>query len=88
MQQAADTYLEKPFHPEELLLRIKKSLELRQNLRQCYLKKAGLGTNGLAAAAVPVEMMTTQTEDGFVKRVRETLEEQFNGTRFYGGAIV
>jgi len=75
LQQGADAYLQKPFHPEELLLRIKKLLELRQNLQQFYLKKAGLGNNGLMETALPVEIIAAQTEDGFVKRVRETIEE-------------
>ena len=82
LQQGADAYLEKPFHPEELLLRIKKLLELRQNLQQFYLKKAGLIENGLLPAAAPVEIMATRTEDGFVKRVRETIEEHLTDSSF------
>ena len=34
--------LEKPFNKEELSIRINKLLELRKNLQQYYLKKAGL----------------------------------------------
>ena len=82
LQQGADAYLEKPFHPEELLLRIKKLLEQRQNLQQFYLKKAGLGNNGIPVAAMPVEINGIRAEDGFVKKVRETIEEHLTDTSF------
>ena len=36
LERGADAYLMKPFHKEELLLRIKKLLELRQQLQQHY----------------------------------------------------
>ena len=42
LQQGADVYLEKPFHQRRIVIRIKKLLELRKNLQQYYLKKAGL----------------------------------------------
>ncbi len=41
LERGADAYLPKPFHKEELLLRIKKLLELRQKLQQHYLSLAG-----------------------------------------------
>jgi len=82
LQQGADAYLEKPFHPEELLLRIKKLLELRHNLRQFYLKKAGLGNNGTPVAITPAEVNATRKEDGFVRRIRETIEEHLTEPDF------
>jgi signal transduction histidine kinase/ligand-binding sensor domain-containing protein/DNA-binding response OmpR family regulator len=39
LEQGADAYLMKPFHKEELLLRIKNLLELRQHLQHHYLSK-------------------------------------------------
>jgi 8-amino-7-oxononanoate synthase len=42
LEHGADAYLMKPFNKEELLLRIKKLLELRQQLQQYYLSKVGL----------------------------------------------
>ena len=47
-ERGADAYLMKPFNKEELLLRIKKLLELRQQLQQFYLSTAGLKTGGKA----------------------------------------
>ena len=37
LERGADTYLPKPFNKNELLVRIKKLLELRQKLQQYYL---------------------------------------------------
>ena len=41
LEHGADAYLPKPFHKEELLLRIRKLLELREKLQQHYLSLAG-----------------------------------------------
>jgi signal transduction histidine kinase/DNA-binding response OmpR family regulator/ligand-binding sensor domain-containing protein len=89
LQQGADVYLEKPFHREELLVRIKKLLELRKSLQQHYLKVAGLN-NSAAPAPVTMEAITINAptvntaaqpetinekkEDAFVKKVREAVE--------------
>ncbi len=84
LQQGADAYLEKPFNREELLIRIKKLLELRQNLQQYYLKKAGLNNN-----PVPEEIIITEEpvsdnkiEDEFVKKVREAVEIHLSDADF------
>jgi CheY-like chemotaxis protein len=42
LQQGADAYLQKPFNKEELVVRVKKMLELRKNLQQYYLRTLGL----------------------------------------------
>ncbi len=70
LKRGADVYLEKPFNREELLLRIKKLLELRKHLQQYYLKKAGL-TDKFISIPAPVD---DQIEDVFVRKVRETIE--------------
>jgi len=76
-EKGADAYLEKPFNREELLMRIKKLLELRKNLQQFYLKKAGLNNNevvtetNLQAEELIIE---NKIEDEFVKKVREAIE--------------
>jgi YesN/AraC family two-component response regulator len=76
LQQGVDVYLEKPFNREELLIRIKKLLELRKNLQQYYLKKAGL--NNFAK-----EIITeNKIEDIFVKKVREAVEKHLQDTNF------
>jgi len=83
LQQGADVYLEKPFHREELLIRIKKLLELRQNLRQYYLKKAGL--NNYTTASTPEEEAIAtehKIEDAFVKKIREAIEMHITDASF------
>jgi len=83
LEQGADAYLEKPFNREELLIRIKKLLELRQNLQQYYLKKAGIGNykspETIIAAA---ENNDTKIEDGFVTKVRAAIEQHLTETNF------
>ena len=83
LQQGADVYLEKPFHRGELLVRIKKLLEMRQSLQQYYLKKAGL-----AASQPPTNLVTesiisdTEMEDEFVKKVRKLIEDNLGEANF------
>ena len=83
LQQGADVYLEKPFNREELLIRIKKLLELRQNLQQYYLKKAGLNNYTIPAAITPAQQISdTKIEDAFVTKVREAIEKNITDTNF------
>ncbi len=83
LQQGADVYLQKPFNREELLMRIKKLLELRKNLQQYYLKKAGLN-NFASPTEVNTEEIITEnkSEDIFVKKVREVIEQHLKDTNF------
>ncbi|MBX3257525.1 MAG: response regulator [Chitinophagaceae bacterium] len=83
LQQGADAYLEKPFNKEELLVRIKKLLEMRKNLQQYYLKKAGIyEETPVKPVIVPVEISDHALEDAFVKRVREAVEQNLTDTDF------
>ncbi len=70
LERGTDVYLEKPFNREELLLRIKKLLELRKHLQQYYLKKAGL-TDKPVSIPAPAD---DEIEDAFVRKVREAIE--------------
>ncbi len=83
LQQGADVYLQKPFNREELLIRIKKLLELRKNLQQYYLKKAGLN-NYPSPPEINAEEIITENkiEDIFVKKVREAVEQHLKDTNF------
>jgi signal transduction histidine kinase/DNA-binding response OmpR family regulator/ligand-binding sensor domain-containing protein len=83
-EKGADAYLEKPFNREELLIRIKKLLELRKNLQQFYLKKAGLNNDKFIETGEPVAepISKNKIEDEFVKRVREAVEAQLADTGF------
>jgi YesN/AraC family two-component response regulator len=79
LQRGADAYLEKPFNREELLLRIKKLLELRKTLHQYYLKQAGLTDK---SAPIPASPANDQAEDIFVRKVREAVEAHLSDYDF------
>ena len=91
LSTGADAYLEKPFNKEELSIRINKLLELRKNLQQYYLKKAGLADvaqSPAMLAATGEMMLNDKKEDEFVKKVRETMRTTFDRNKFHCGAIV
>lgn len=73
LQQGADAYLSKPFDPEELDVRIRKLIQLRQKLPARY---ASLDI--LAASADP----STQRQDAFIRKLRKTLEDHINDEAF------
>jgi AraC-like DNA-binding protein len=84
--QGADAYLEKPFNTEELLIRIKKLLELRGILQRFYLKKAGLSVTRQPEAA-PAEgpentVEEPKAEDKFVLKVRQIIEAHISDAGF------
>ncbi len=84
LNTGADAYLEKPFNKDELLIRINKLLELRKNLQQYYLKKAGLAdaaeSSGIIAGTG--DMLNNKKENEFVKKVREVVELHLADTDF------
>ncbi|MBA2761148.1 MAG: response regulator [Segetibacter sp.] len=83
LQQGCDVYLQKPFHEEELLVRIKKLLELRKNLQQYYLKKLGLNNYTSTDAVIPeTKAVENKVEDVFVKKVREAIEANLADANF------
>lgn len=65
------------------MIRIKKLLELRQNLQQYYLKKADLN-NYTVPSAITAETIINDNkiEDKFVKKIREAVEEPLPDTDF------
>ncbi len=79
LEQGADAYLAKPFYKNELLVRIRKLLDLRQQLQKFY-----LGTAGLSEIAAPakVQLATEKVEDAFVKKVRELVEMHLTDVNF------
>ena len=83
LQQGADVYLEKPFNREELLVRIKKLLEMRQSLQQYYLKKAGLSVKPSATNMVTESIISdTAIEDEFVSKIRKMIEANISEANF------
>lgn len=71
----AEAYLAKPFYKDELLLRIKKLLELRANLQQYYLSL----TNSSATPVEPIkDEAPKHLESKFVKHLMEIIEENLS----------
>ncbi len=68
LEHGADAYLSKPFNQQELLVRIRKLLEIRDKLRRHYLSSAGLVQ---PATAEEPEQAWSPPEDAFVQRVRD-----------------
>ena len=81
IEQGADVYLEKPFNRAELLLRIKKLLETRQQLQQYYMKLAGIPATGPAQATI-IAPPEAATENEFVIKVRGVIEEHLEDYDF------
>ena len=86
IQSGADAYLEKPFNIEELQTRVEKLLELRKNLQQFYLNKAGLLNN--LSVKLSAENLNKETpvfpkaEDPFISKTRETIEAHIADAAF------
>lgn len=80
IQQGVEAYLEKPFHQEELLMRIRKLLELRTNLQQYYLKKASVHGTAKVVTLIEDAIADNRVEDAFVKKVRALIEDQLSNT--------
>lgn len=78
LEYGADAYLAKPFHRDELLLRIRKLLEMRRQLQQHYRAAAGLAGDAEAAATE----VAPGPEDAFVRKVREVVEAHLDDSRF------
>lgn len=83
IEKGADVYLEKPFHKEELLLRIKKLLELRKSLQLYYSRQIGIAENsGALPQAETGVVKEEKTEHEFVKKVRRIVETNFVNYEF------
>jgi signal transduction histidine kinase/DNA-binding response OmpR family regulator/AraC-like DNA-binding protein len=70
-EHGADAYLMKPFNKEELLLRIKKLLELRQQLQQYYLN-IGFGVSDLGSNKPKSDVQNAQNTEGGKNLIAET----------------
>lgn len=79
IEEGADVYLAKPFHKEELLLRLRKLLELRLSLQQHYLKAAGLTDGAVVIKELP---QPETTEDRFVRKAKEIVEAHLDDYDF------
>ena len=65
LERGADAYLEKPFHKEELFIRLRKLLELRQELQEKY--------GQIDLADDPEVRAEPSAEDPFLRKMKELL---------------
>lgn len=71
LEEGADAYLAKPFHPDELLVRVRKLLEGRENLQAHYLALAG----GRAQESNQAPGSQETREHQFVAKLRRVVED-------------
>jgi DNA-binding response OmpR family regulator len=71
IEHGADAYVVKPFEPAELLLRVKKLLELRRILSEHYRNRS----NGIIK---PQPTQASAREHAFVEKLRTFIEEHIN----------
>ena len=77
LKRGADAYLTKPFSPQELVLRIKKLIELRQLLQKRYQNQS----------APPDYDETFQQEDRFVSELRDYITENISNPNLGSEAV-
>ncbi len=74
LEHGADAYLAKPFHKEELLVRIEKLVELRRRLQERFARKGAL--LGISKIKVPTR------DEVFVQRLIGIVEEYLSDENF------
>ena len=73
LERGADAYLPKPFNREELLLRIRKLIEMREKLQARFRS---------LESPTPTEDKSIQIEERFLQKLREILEENLDDEDF------
>ena len=73
LEYGADAYLSKPFNRQELIIRIKKLIELRKTLQQRYHN---------FAERIPAEDQTHMKEDAYMRKAREIVEANLSDSNF------
>jgi YesN/AraC family two-component response regulator len=74
LEMGADAYLAKPFNQQELEVSLRKSLELRERLRQRYA--------GGELPPAPAAAGEFRREDAFVQQLRELIAQHYADDRF------
>ena len=83
LEKGADVYLEKPFNKEELLVRVRKLLELRKRLQQYYSNQIGIAAPAAGVLVGAGELAAEEpAEHEFVRKVRELVEANFTNYEF------
>ena len=90
LEHGADVYLMKPFNKDELLLRIKKLLELRQQLQQYY--RSSIDTKAVYTEGGKIEIenlpkeksnsLANYSDNAFVIKVRTLIEANLANANF------
>jgi DNA-binding response OmpR family regulator len=85
LRTGADAYLAKPFHRQELLLRLQNLIRSQQKLRDYFARKFehGFTVPALSASTTANE----QLEDAFMERIRAIVEEKFADENFSLSAL-
>ncbi len=73
LETGADDYLVKPFDQEELLVRIKNLISLREKLQQKYQGESMLR---------PVEIKSTSVQEKFLKKLTEVIDVNLDNDQF------
>ncbi len=73
LERGADAYLSKPFNKNELLIRLQKLVELRQQLKSRYVD---------FKVPPPSEDKAVQIEDAFIEKLRTIVEKNLDDPRF------
>lgn len=78
LQRGTDAYLTKPFHKEELLVRLQKLIELRQKMQARYAS---------FQVQPPTEDVILQVEDAFITKIKGIIEKNMDNTAFSVGDL-
>lgn len=74
LELGADDYLAKPFNSDELQIRVRNLIQVRQNLRQKF--------NGVYVTENLTTAVDTTLDDVFLQRIRDTIEKHLSNTAF------
>lgn len=73
LDKGADDYLAKPFNENELLIRLRKLIELRQVLHERY---------AAGEQVIPDKELPANLEDSFIQKIRSIMEENLGDDNF------
>ena len=77
----ADSYITKPFHPEHLMVRVSKLIELRELLKERYSRKISLGDLNKP------DPESTSPDELFLQKTISIILEKLNETDFNGDSL-
>lgn len=83
LKTGADDYITKPFNEEILLLKVRNHLQLRENLRQYFLKHTGLKeSTELERNDLSRNTKISKIDKEFIEKVKKVVEENIENTDF------